>query len=74
MPRFAHQAAHLHYHSYTPPHSNPEHKMYAQRRRHTFHTYGNNEKAIEKAEIPEQHENGNVDVPDKNNDVPDENK
>ena len=40
--------------------------MYAQRRRHTYHTYGENEKAIEKAEIPEPHENGNVDVPDEN--------
>ena len=66
MPRYAHQAAHMHYHSYTPPHSDPGHKMYAQRRRHTYHTYGDNDKAIEKAEIPEPHETDKPDINDEN--------
>lgn len=62
MPRIAHHSNLQHYHSYTPPHSNKDDKMYVHRRRHTYHTYQIDVPEIN--EIPEPHESGNTEIPE----------
>lgn len=60
MPRYAHHASLLHYTSLTPPCKYDEHKVTVHRRRHTHHTYDNQQAAEIPNETPEPHEDGNV--------------